>query len=102
MRAPVLLVAALGLVAGAGATTWSDTSKIKAAGAVGLAYHGPDLKYNGVVKVEGDVVVAGTDTTYGAKSVITGKDSYYPATLPESLKTPYVVPDSTHPQLAFW
>ena len=45
--------------------------------------------------------VAGTDT-YGAKSVITGKDSFYPATLPESLKTPYVVPDSTHPELAFW
>ena len=101
MRAPVLLVAALALVAGAGATTWSDTSKIKAAGGTGLAYHGPDLKYNGVVKVEGDVVVAGTHT-YGAKSVITGKDSYYPATLPESLKTPYVVPDSTHPELAFW
>ena len=100
MRAPVLLVAALGLVAGAGATTWSDTSRVKVAG--GLAqYHGPDLKYNGVVKVEGDVVVAGTHT-YGAKSVITGKDSYYPATLPESLKTPYVVPDSTHPELAFW
>ena len=39
MRAPVLLVAALALVAGAGATTWSDRSKIKAAGGTGLAYH---------------------------------------------------------------
>jgi len=40
--------------------------------------------------------------SYLAKSVITGKDSYYPQSLPQTLKTPFLVPDSTHPNLAFW
>ena len=42
------------------------------------------------------------DYSHMAKSVITGKDSYYPQTLPETLKTTHLVADSTHPNLAFW
>ena len=40
--------------------------------------------------------------SYIAKSVMTGADSYFPMTLPAGLRTPFLTPDSTHPNLAFW
>jgi hypothetical protein len=100
MRVVVLVLA---LVSSVAATKWSDTAKLQQVGDVGVNFHGPDLKYRGeVTAVDGTSVLGQDGTTYVAKSVMTGKDSYYPTTLPETLKTPYLVPDSTHPKLAFW
>jgi predicted ribosomally synthesized peptide with SipW-like signal peptide len=93
MRVPLFLLA---LVAGASASAWSDTDKVSA-----TAFHGPGLIYKGEVW-NGDKTARFTTNSYIAKSVITGKDSYYPKTLPATLKTPYLVADSTHPNLAFW
>jgi len=99
MRVPLFFLA---LVAGASASAWSDTSKlIGTADSKGGSWHGPGLIYKGEVWNGDKTVRFGTDS-YVAKSVITGKDSYYPKTLPETLKTPYLVADSTHPNLAFW
>jgi hypothetical protein len=101
MRLTVLAVL-LALVAGASATsTWADIQKVVAAGATGEFSHGPELIYAGE-EWNGDKTVLRSTNSYAAKSVITGKDSYYPLGLPETLKTPYLVPDSTHPKLAFW
>ncbi len=101
MRFTVLAVL-LALVAGASATsTWADIQKVVAAGATGEFSHGPELIYGGE-EWNGDKTVLRSTNSYAAKSVITGKDSYYPLGLPETLKTPYLVPDSTHPKLAFW
>ena len=99
MRVPLFFLA---LVAGASASAWSDTSKLLGTtDARGGSWHGPGLTYKGEVWNGDKTVRFGTDS-YIAKSVITGKDSYYPKTLPETLKTPYLVADSTHPNLAFW
>lgn len=101
MYAPVLLLA---LVSGASATSWSDTAKLTGTTANGLgpvSFHGPGLVYKGEVW-NGDKTVRFSTASYVAKSVMTGKDSFYPASLPETLKTPYLTPDSTHPHLAFW
>ena len=99
MRVPLFFLA---LVAGASASAWSDTSKLLGTtDDKGGSWHGPGLTYKGEVWNGDKTVRFGTDS-YIAKSVITGKDSYYPKTLPETLKTPYLVADSTHPNLAFW
>jgi hypothetical protein len=101
MRLTVLAVL-LALVASASATsTWADIQKVVAAGATGEFSHGPELIYGGE-EWNGDKTVLRSTNSYAAKSVITGKDSYYPQGLPQTLKTPYLVPDSTHPKLAFW
>ena len=101
MRLPLLV---LSLVSGASASAWSDTQKLVGTTVNGLgpvSFHGPELAYKGEVW-NGDKTVRYSTASYVAKSVITGRDSYYPPTLPETLKTPFVVPDSTHPNLAFW
>ena len=100
MRAAVLLLA---WAASAAASAWTDTQALVGTGAAvnPSSYHGPGLVYRGEVW-NGDKTVKLSTESYVAKSVITGKDSYYPASLPETLKTPFVVPDSTHPKLAFW
>jgi hypothetical protein len=102
MRVAVLL---LTLVARVSASAWSDISKLPntAAGEVGEStLHGPELIYGGDVWNGDKTSLATQGVSYIAKSVITGKDSYYPPGLPQTLKTPYLVPDSTHPKLAFW
>jgi len=108
MRTPMLLLA---LVASACASSWSDQSKLKdltvtngredGLGVAGSGLHGAGLVYKGAV-YNGDKTVRLSTASYLAKSVITGKDSYYPQSLPQTLKTPFLVPDSTHPNLAFW
>jgi len=108
MRTPVLLLA---LVASACASSWSDKSKLKdltitdgrdnGLGVAGSGLHGAGLVYKGAV-YNGDKTVRSSTESYLAKSVITGKDSFYPQSLPQTLKTPFLVPDSTHPNLAFW
>jgi hypothetical protein len=104
MRAAVLL---LTWAASASASAWTDKEQVFAA-APGAptnsraSFHGPGLIYRGEVWNGDKTKTAEASQTYIAKSVITGKDSFYPESLPETLKTPYVVPDSTHPKLAFW
>ena len=66
------------------------------------SFHGPGLSYRGGVWNGDKTKIAEAGLTYIAKSVMTGKDSFYPESLPQTLKSPYVVPDSTHPKLAFW
>ena len=98
MRVPLFLLA---LVASVSASAWSDADKVSTT-AGRESFHGPGLIYKGEVW-NGDKTKRFTaDYSYIAKSVITGKDSYYPKTLPATLKTPYLVADSTHPNLAFW
>ena len=99
MRVAVLLLA---LVARASASAWSDRSKLTADATARGQLHGPELMYEGEVWNGDKTALATQGVSYIAKSVITGKDSYYPPGLPETLKTPYLVPDSTHPKLAFW
>ena len=102
MRAAVLL---LTWAASASASAWTDKEQVVAAGAPTnsrASFHGPGLIYRGEVWNGDKTKTAEASQTYIAKSVITGKDSFYPESLPETLKTPYVVPDSTHPKLAFW
>jgi hypothetical protein len=98
MRVAVLLLA---LVARASASAWSDISKLDATVTARGQIHGPELIYEGEVW-NGDKTALVTTNSYIAKSVITRKDSYYPPGLPETLKTPYLVPDSTHRELVFW
>ena len=99
MRVAVLLLA---LVARASASAWSDKSILTTLNTAAGQLHGPELIYGGDVWNGDKTALVTTGTSYIAKSVITGKDSYYPPGLPETLKTPYLVPDSTHPKLAFW
>jgi len=97
-----LLIAALlpAFAAAAGTAAWSDTSVLAA-----TTYHGPNLAFlgdlkGGTVGVDDGIFV--NANTIVAKSVMTGSDSFFPATLPAALKVPHLVPDSTHPDLAFW
>ena len=101
MRAAVLL---LTWAASASASAWTDKEQVIAINSATskVSFHGPGLIYRGEVWNGDKTKTAGADQTYIAKSVMTGKDSFYPKSLPETLKTPYVVPDSTHPKLAFW
>jgi len=98
MRAAVLL---LTWAASASASAWTDKEQVLATNSR-ASFHGPGLIYRGEVWNGDKTKTAEASQTYIAKSVITGKDSFYPESLPETLKTPYVVPDSTHPKLAFW
>uniref|UniRef100_A0A6U4UG80 IPT/TIG domain-containing protein n=1 Tax=Hemiselmis andersenii TaxID=464988 RepID=A0A6U4UG80_HEMAN len=86
--------------AAAGAAAWSDTSVLAA-----TTFHGPDLAFKGdlgssTTGVDDGTFVIGSSII--AKSVMTGSDSFFPSTLPAALKVPHLVPDSTHPDLAFW
>ena len=102
MRAAVLL---LTWAASASASAWTDKEQVLAAGAPTnskASFHGPGLIYRGEVWNGDKTKIAEAGLTYIAKSVMTGKDSFYPESLPQTLKSPYVVPDSTHPKLAFW
>ena len=101
MRAAVLL---LTWAASASASAWTDKEQVIAINSATskVSFHGPGLIYRGEVWNGDKTKTAEAAQTYIAKSVMTGKDSFYPKSLPETLKTPYVVPDSTHPKLAFW
>jgi hypothetical protein len=101
MRAAVLL---LTWAASASASAWTDKEQVMAINTATskVSFHGPGLIYRGEVWNGDKTKTAEAAQTYIAKSVMTGKDSFYPKSLPETLKTPYVVPDSTHPKLAFW
>eukprot|EP00960_Hanusia_phi_P047738 758559-Hanusia_phi.AAC.3 len=76
---------------------WTDTSLLTS-----TTFHGPDLKWKGDVTVDGNTYIRKVGVSYVAKSVITGKDSFFPASLPSSLRKRFLYPDSTHPNLAFW
>lgn len=76
---------------------WTDQSLIST-----VAKYGIDLKNQGDAFNLDGTVISKTSISYAAKSVMTGFDSYFPATLPSSLKIPHLSPDSTHPNLAFW
>ena len=78
-------------------STMDDQSLVSTVARYGnkLANQGDAFNLDGTVTPK-------TSISYTAKSVITGFDSYFPATLPVSLKVPFITPDSTHPNLAFW
>lgn len=85
---------------------WSDSSVLTA-----TTLFGPGLAIDGAV-INGEVALpttGGVDdsqwtigSTIVGKSVMTGHDSFFPSTLPSTLKVQHLVPDSTHPSLAFW
>ncbi|KAJ1480989.1 hypothetical protein T484DRAFT_1808998, partial [Baffinella frigidus] len=76
---------------------WTDTTVLTA-----TDYHGPGLKWLGNVHNLDGTSKRQIAMSYIAKSVMTGSDSYFPMTLPAGLRTPFLTPDSTHPNLAFW
>ena len=76
---------------------WTDQSLVSNAAKYGL-----NLANQGDASNLDGTIVSKTAVSYTAKSVITGFDSYFPPTLPSSLKVPMLTPDSTHPNLAFW
>mmetsp|Transcript_52386 Transcript_52386/g.128028 ORF Transcript_52386/g.128028 Transcript_52386/m.128028 type:complete len:1027 (-) Transcript_52386:827-3907(-) len=95
MRLVFLPLALLALVApplSASNAPWSDPALLEAD-----TWHGPQLRING--GIPGRYLVG---STIVGKSVMTGADSFFPASLPSTLKVPHLVPDSTHPDLAFW
>ena len=76
---------------------WTDQSLVST-----VVKYGPNLADQGDTFNLDGTVISKTSISYTAKSVITGFDSYFPETLPSSLKVPFLTPDSTHPDLAFW
>eukprot|EP00284_Hemiselmis_tepida_P019042 CAMPEP_0174917174 /NCGR_PEP_ID=MMETSP1355-20121228/2297_1 /TAXON_ID=464990 /ORGANISM="Hemiselmis tepida, Strain CCMP443" /LENGTH=1565 /DNA_ID=CAMNT_0016162241 /DNA_START=78 /DNA_END=4771 /DNA_ORIENTATION=+ len=97
---PIITLLLAAYASAAGTAAWSDTSVLAA-----TTYHGPNLAFKGDLGSSTTGVDDGTlaiGSTIVAKSVMTGSDSFFPSTLPASLKVPHLVPDSTHPDLAFW
>ena len=76
---------------------WTDQSLVS-----DTIKYGVDLANQGDAFNLDGTITSKTAVSYTAKSVITGFDSYFPSTLPSSLKVPFLTPDSTHPNLAFW
>ena len=75
---------------------WTDQTLVSS------MQYGVDLANQGDAFNLDGTITSKTAVSYTAKSVITGFDSYFPSTLPASLKVPFLTPDSTHPNLAFW
>mmetsp|Transcript_57387 Transcript_57387/g.134769 ORF Transcript_57387/g.134769 Transcript_57387/m.134769 type:complete len:1427 (-) Transcript_57387:352-4632(-) len=92
-----LSVLILSLLVVGSTANWADESLLTT-----TTTHGPDLKFKGDVFSKDGTYILKSGSSYVAKSVMTGRDSYFPTTLPEKLRTRFVTPDSTHPNLAFW
>ena len=78
-------------------TLWTDQTPVSS-----TVFYGPNLARRGDSYNLDGTIISKTAVSYAAKSVMTGLDSFYPPTLPSSLKVPFLTPDSWHPNLAFW